>query len=111
MTIYLSLNRTVRADVEAVEDDVEVPGGGGHQQQQEVEVGVGEQAVVVDGVEERALPRQGHLVRVPHILRVELRGRDLLVGRLAEHHLLSQVAAGSHRVVEVARAHRRCLLA
>ena len=108
MTIHLCLNRAVRADVEAVEDDVEVPGGGGHQQQQEVEVGVGEQAVVVDGVEQvAAFHRQ--LVHVHHVVGVELRVGDLLVGGLAEHHLVGETAPWGHRVVEVARAHQSCL--
>ena len=94
-----------------MEDDVEVSGGGRHQQEEEVEVGVGEEAVLVDRVEQRSFPRHRHLVRLPHILRIEFRGRDLLVDRLAKHHLLPKVAAWCHCIVEVAGAHHRCLLA
>ena len=50
-----------------MEDDVEVSGGGRHQEEEEVEVGVGEEAVLVDCVEQGSFPRHGHLVRLPHI--------------------------------------------
>ena len=42
---------------------------------------------------------------------VDLRVLDLLVGRLADHHVTGEAAPGRHRVVEVARAHHGCLLA
>ena len=45
MALHLCLNRTVRADVEAVEDDVEVPSWSRHQQEKEVEVGVAQQTL------------------------------------------------------------------
>ena len=91
-----------------MEDDVEISGGGRHQQEEEVEVGVGEEAVVVDRVEQvAAVHRQ--LVHVDDEVGVELGVGDLLVGRLAKHHLLCQTAAGRHCIVEVSGAHQSCL--
>ena len=42
---YLCLHIAISADVEAVEDDVEVAGWSRHQQEKEVEVGVAEQTL------------------------------------------------------------------
>ena len=106
---YLGLNTSIGTDVEAMEDDVEVAGGGGHQQQQEVVVGVGEQPLLVDLVQQGLLP-QGKLVRALQELRVDLLGLDLLVGGLADHHVGGQAAPRGHRVVEVPCAHHGCLL-
>ena len=70
-----------------MEDDVEVSGGGRHEEQEEVEVGVGEKAMFVDRVQQvAAVHRQ--LVHVDDVVGVELGVGDLLVGRLAKHHLL-----------------------
>ena len=51
---YLSLNRAIGTDVKAVEDHVEVAGGGGHEEEEEVEVGEGEQPVLVDCIQKVA---------------------------------------------------------
>ena len=51
---YLCLNGSIRTDVESVEDHIEVAGGGGHEEEEEVEVGEGEQPVLVDRVQEVA---------------------------------------------------------
>ena len=45
---YLCLHIAISADVEAVEDDVEVAGWSRHQQEKEVEVGVAEQTLWSD---------------------------------------------------------------
>ena len=45
---YLCLHIAISADVEAVEDDVEVAGWSRHQQEKEVEVGVAEQTLWAD---------------------------------------------------------------
>ena len=45
---YLCLHIAISADVEAVEDDVEVAGWSRHQQEKEVEVGVAEQTLGSD---------------------------------------------------------------
>ena len=45
---YLCLHIAISADVEAVEDDVEIAGWSRHQQEKEVEVGVAEQSLGSD---------------------------------------------------------------
>ena len=59
---YLSLNRAIGTDVKAVEDHVEVAGGGGHEEEEEVEVGEGEQPVLVDRVQKVASVHLGFAV-------------------------------------------------
>ena len=61
---YLSLNRAIGTDVKAVEDHVEVAGGGGHEQEEEVEVGEGEQPVLVDRVQKVASVHLGFTVYI-----------------------------------------------
>ena len=68
---HLGLNASISTDVESVEDDVQVAGGGGHEQEEEVVVGVGEQALLVDQVQQGLLP-QWKLVRIPDELGVDL---------------------------------------
>ena len=91
-----------------MEDDVEVSGGGRHQEEEEVEVGVGEKTVLVDRVEQVA-PVHRQLVHVDDEVGVELGVGDLLVRRLAKHHLFRQAATGCHCIVEVPCAHQSCL--
>ena len=72
-----------------------------------MEVGVGEEAVLVDRVEQvAAVHRQ--LVHVDDEVGVELRVGDLLVRRLSKHHLFRQAAARCHCIVEVTGAHQSC---
>ena len=92
-----------------MEDDVEVSGGGRHQEEEEVEVGVGEEAVLVDCVQQVAVAVHRQLVHIDGEVGVELGVGDLLVRRLAKHHLLGHAAARCHCVVEVPGAHQSCL--
>ena len=52
-----------------------------------MEVSVGEEAVLVDGIEQGALPSQRHLVRLTQILGTEFVEGNLLVGAFPKHHL------------------------
>ena len=73
-----------------------------------MEVGVGEEAVLVDRVEQvAAVHRQ--LVHVDDEVGVELGVGDQRVRRLSKHHLLGQAAARCHCIVEVTGAHKSCL--
>ena len=74
-----------------------------------MKVRVGEEAVLVDRVEQVAPVLNRQLVHVDDEVGVELGGGDLLVGRLAKHHLFGQAAARCHCIVEVASAHQSCL--
>ena len=58
------LNRTICIDVESVEDHVEVAGGGGHEEEEEVVVGVAEQPMLVDCVQEVAPVHLSHTSEV-----------------------------------------------
>ena len=90
-----------------------------------MEVSVGEEAVLVDGIEQGALPSQRHLVRLTQTLGIEFVEGNLLVGAFPKHHLnikqfqdsiththlLSKMTSRCHGVVEVVRAHHCRLLA
>ena len=90
-----------------------------------MEVSVGEEAVLVDGIEQGALPSQRHLVRLTQILGIEFVEGNLLVGAFPKHHLnikqfqdsiththlFSKMTSRCHGVVEVVRAHHCRLLA
>ena len=106
--------------------------GGGHEQEEEVEVSVGEEAALVDLVEESLggagdhvlrghpvsvqvilgnLHKENILWRIKNILLVHVLSANLHVGTLATTKGVANGAAGGHGIVEVSTTHQGGFLA